>query len=39
MELGESTEDTARREVLEETGLVIGERCRHDRTVNSNGKD
>ena len=24
MELGESTEDTARREVLEETGLVIG---------------
>lgn len=25
MELGESTEDTARREVLEETGLVLGE--------------
>ncbi|HSI66364.1 MAG TPA: NUDIX hydrolase [Planococcus sp. (in: firmicutes)] len=25
MELGESTEDTARREVQEETGLVIGE--------------
>lgn len=25
MELGESLEDTARREVLEETGLVIGE--------------
>ena len=24
MELGESTEDTARREVLEETGLIIG---------------
>ncbi len=25
MELGESTEDTARREVLEETGLIIGD--------------
>lgn len=24
MELGESTEDTARREVLEETGLIVG---------------
>ncbi|HCQ90626.1 MAG TPA: DNA mismatch repair protein MutT, partial [Clostridium sp.] len=24
MELGESTEDTARREVLEETGLTVG---------------
>lgn len=25
MELGESTEDVARREVLEETGLIVGE--------------